>query len=161
MNKVILTGRITKDPEVRYTQTGVSVVSFTIAVNRTFTSSQSGEREADFINCIVFNKQAENLNRYIKKGGLVGVDGRIQTRSYSAQDGSRRYVTEVVCENIQFLEPKGNSQNNSFGGYDDYSPYDMPRQQQRSNYQPQPKPERNPFDDVQVQFDINDDDLPF
>ncbi|MBQ2891817.1 MAG: single-stranded DNA-binding protein [Bacilli bacterium] len=161
MNRVVLVGRLTRDPELRNTNSGVPVVSFTIAVNRTFTSSQSGEREADFINCICFNKQAENLNRFIKKGGLVGVDGRIQTRSYTAQDGSKRYVTEVVCENIQFLEPKGSSQsNNNYGAYDDYSPYDMPRQT-RPAYQPQREPQKNPFEDIQAQFDITDDDLPF
>ncbi len=161
MNRVVLVGRLTRDPELRNTNSGVPVVAFTIAVNRTFTSNATGEREADFINCIVFNKPAENLNRYIRKGGLVGVDGRIQTRSYTAQDGSKRYVTEVVCENIQFLEPKGNSQGNNYGAYDDYSPYDMPRNNQRQSYQPQNKPANNPFEDVQAQFDITDDDLPF
>ena len=89
MNKAILVGRLTRDPELRNTNSGAAVVSFTVAVNRTFTSN-SGEREADFINCIAFNKQAENLHRYIRKGGLVGVEGRIQSRSYTAQDGSTR-----------------------------------------------------------------------
>ena len=113
MNKAILVGRLTRDPELRNTNSGVAVVSFTVAVNRPFTSN-SGEREADFINCIAFNKQAENLSRYIKKGGLVGVEGRIQSRSYTAQDGSKRYVTEVVCENVQFLEPKGTGSQQHF-----------------------------------------------
>ena len=159
MNKAILVGRLTRDPELRNTNSGVAVVSFTVAVNRTFTSN-SGEREADFINCIAFNKQAENLSRYIKKGGLVGVEGRIQSRSYTAQDGSTRYVTEVVCDNIHFLEPKGTGsqpqQNNS---YDDYSPYDIPNMNRRPSQQPAQR--RNPFEDVQNQYDVTDDDLPF
>lgn len=156
MNKAMLVGRLTRDPELRTTNSGVPVVSFTVAVNRTFTSN-SGEREADFINCIAFNKQAENLNRYIRKGGLVGVEGRIQTRSYNAQDGSRRFVTEVVCDNVHFLEPKGTGQSNNAPVYDDYSPYDMPRGNQR----PSQPAKNNPFEDVQNQFDITDDDLPF
>ena len=156
MNRAILVGRLTKDPELRNTNSGVPVASFTIAVNRTFTS-QSGEREADFINCIAFNKQAENLHRYIKKGGLIGVEGRIQTRNYAAQDGTRRYVTEVVCDNIQFLEPKS-SQGNNYSPYDDLTPYDMPQQ---SRNQQQGAKQKSPFDDIQDQYDISDDDLPF
>ena len=163
MNRVVLVGRLTRDPELRSTNSGVSVASFTVAVSRTF-AGQSGERETDFINCIVFNKQAENLNRYIKKGGLVGVEGRIQTRNYTATDGTKRYVTEVVCDQVHFLEPKGSSQSSSdFGGYSDLSPYDMPRQNQRPSYQPQPaqEPRRSPFDDVVNQYDVTEDDLPF
>lgn len=160
MNKAILVGRLTRDPELRNTNSGAAVVSFTVAVNRTFTSN-SGEREADFINCIAFNKQAENLHRYIRKGGLVGVEGRIQSRSYTAQDGSTRYVTEVVCDNIHFLEPKGTgSQQPQSNQYDDYSPYDIPNMNRRPQPQQQPQ-KRNPFEDVQNQFDITDDDLPF
>lgn len=154
MNRAILVGRLTRDPELRNTNSGVPVASFTIAVNRAF-ASQSGEREADFINCIAFNKQAENLQRYIKKGGLVGVEGRIQTRNYTAQDGTKRYVTEVVCDNIHFLEPKGSGQN-QYPAYDDLTPYNMPQsapsQQQKQS---------SPYDDIQNQYDISDDDLPF
>ena len=157
MNRAILVGRLTRDPELRTTNSGVSVVSFTIAVNRTYTSTVSGEREADFINCIAFNKQAENLHRFIKKGGLVGVEGRIQTRNYTATDGTKRYVTEVVCDNIQFLEPKSQQQN-AFSPYDDLTPYDMPTQNNRIQ---QKETKSNPFDDVQEQYDISDDDLPF
>ena len=154
MNRAILVGRLTKDPELRTTSSGASVASFTIAVNRTFTTA-SGEREADFINCIAFNKQAENLHRFIRKGGLVGVEGRIQTRSYVANDNTRRYVTEVVCDNIQFLEPKGQSQNqNAYPAYDDISPYNMP--QQSTN--PQSSNHRSPYDDINSQYDLDDDD---
>lgn len=109
MNRVILVGRITKDPEVKSTQSNIPVVSFTLAVNRQFTD-QSGEKQADFIQCVVWRKQAENLARYVKKGALLGIEGRIQTRTYEADNGTR-YVTEVVCDSVQFLESKGDSSN--------------------------------------------------
>jgi single-strand DNA-binding protein len=108
MNRVILVGRITKDPEVKTTQSNIPVVTFTLAVNRQF-SDQSGERQADFIQCVVWRKQAENLARFVKKGALLGVEGRIQTRQYEAENGTR-YITEVVCDSIQFLESKGESE---------------------------------------------------
>ena len=104
MNKVQLVGRITKDPELKYTQSNIAVVSFTIAVNRMF-ADQSGERQADFIQCVVWRKQAENLAKYVTKGQLIGVDGRIQTRTYES-DQCTRYVTEVVCDSVQFLETR-------------------------------------------------------
>lgn len=115
INRVVLVGRITKDPELKVTSSNIPVVSFTIAVNRSFTD-QSGERQADFINCVVWRKQAENLARYIKKGGLLGIEGRIQTRNYETEQGMR-YVTEVLCESIQFLESRNeqSNQNQSFG----------------------------------------------
>jgi single-strand DNA-binding protein len=103
---VILVGRLTKDPELRYTQNGVAVATFTLAVNRPF-ANQQGEREADFINVQVWRKAAENTANYLRKGSLAGVDGRLQTRSYEGQDGKRVYVTEVVADSVQFLEPKG------------------------------------------------------
>ena len=109
INRVVLVGRLTRDPELRYTPNGVAVATFTLAVNRTFTS-QSGEREADFINCVVWRKQAENMANYLRKGSLTGVEGRIQTRSYDNQEGKRVYVTEVIADSVQFLEPKGSSQ---------------------------------------------------
>ena len=122
LNRVVLVGRLTKDPEYRTTPSGVSVATFTLAVNRTFTNAQ-GEREADFINCVVFRRQAENVNNYLSKGSLAGVDGRIQSRSYENQEGRRIFVTEVVCDSVQFLEPKNaqhggqRSQNNNFQDY--------------------------------------------
>ena len=105
LNRTVLVGRLTKDPEYRTTPNGVSVTTFTIAVNRTFTNAQ-GEREADFINCVTFRKQAENVNNYLSKGSLAGVDGRLQSRSYENKDGQRVFVTEVVADSVQFLEPK-------------------------------------------------------
>lgn len=104
MNRVILVGRITKDPELKYTQTSVAFVNFTLAVNRTYLD-QSGERQADFVNCIAWRKQAENLARYMNKGALLGVEGRIQTRTYEVNNETR-FITEVVCDSVTFLETK-------------------------------------------------------
>lgn len=113
MNRVVLVGRITKDPELKYTQSNVPFVNFSIAINRTFVNNQ-GEREADFINCVVWRAQAENLAKFISKGGLIGVDGRLQTRTYQTQTGENRYITEVVCDSVQFLESKSNNNNQSY-----------------------------------------------
>ncbi|WP_374187460.1 single-stranded DNA-binding protein [Priestia aryabhattai] len=106
MNRTVLVGRLTADPTLKYTPSGAAVTTFTLAVNRTFTNQQ-GEREADFINCVVWRKAAENVANFLKKGSLAGVDGRLQSRSYEGQDGKRVYVTEVVAESVQFLESKG------------------------------------------------------
>lgn len=105
INRVVLVGRLTKDPDLRYTPSGVAVATFTLAINRTFTNTEN-EREADFINCVVWRKPAENTANWLKKGSLAGVEGRIQTRSYDGQDGKKVYVTEVVADSVQFLEPK-------------------------------------------------------
>ncbi|UKL29988.1 single-stranded DNA-binding protein [Bacillus phage PK1] len=140
MNRVVLVGRLTKDPDLRYTPNGVPVATFTLAVNRAFTNQQ-GEREADFINCQVWRKPAENAANYLKKGSLAGVDGRIQTRNFEGQDGKRVYITEVVAESVQFLEPrKSEGQNQN-------------RQQNTQN--------QDPFANSGGQIDISDDDLPF
>ncbi len=109
LNRAVLVGRLTKDPELRSAPNGVNVGTFTLAVNRTFTNAQ-GEREADFINVVVFKKQAENVKNYLSKGSLAGVDGRLQTRSYENKVGQRVFVTEVVADSVQFLEPKNNNQ---------------------------------------------------
>ncbi|MEN1133234.1 single-stranded DNA-binding protein, partial [Listeria monocytogenes] len=108
MNRVVLVGRLTKDPELRYTPAGVAVATFTLAVNRPFKNGQ-GEQEADFIQCVVWRKPAENVANFLKKGSLTGVDGRVQTRNYEGNDGKRVYVTEIVAESVQFLEPKQNA----------------------------------------------------
>ncbi|MGO5064403.1 single-stranded DNA-binding protein [Clostridium sporogenes] len=103
MNKVVLIGRLTKDPELRFTPgNGTAVATFTLAVDRRF--SKDGQREADFIPIVVWGKQAESTANYMSKGKLMGVSGRIQTRSYEAKDGTRRYVTEVIAEEVKFLE---------------------------------------------------------
>lgn len=145
MNRVILVGRLTKDVELRYTPSGQAVATFTLAVNRTFTNQQ-GEREADFLNVVVWRRQAENAANFLKKGSLAGVDGRLQSRSYEAQDGKRVYVTEVVAESVQFLEPKGDGQ-----------------AQQRGNTgnQGYTRVDDDPFGNNGEHVDISDDDLPF
>ncbi len=111
MNKVILVGRITKDPELKTISNSSSVVNFTIAVNRPVAqNADQNQNNADFINCVIWNKQAENLAKYVKQGSLIGVEGRIQTRSYEA-NGTTRYITEVLCDNVQFLETKKDGTN--------------------------------------------------
>lgn len=115
MNNVILIGRLTKDVELRKTQSGMSTVSFTLAVSRQF--KKEGQPDSDFINCVAWNKTADLMAQYLHKGSLIGVEGRIQTRSYDNQQGQRVYVTEVVTYTVQFLEPKNAStqQNASYG----------------------------------------------
>ncbi|MEN4439047.1 single-stranded DNA-binding protein [Staphylococcus hominis] len=144
INRVILVGRLTKDPEYRQTQSGVSVATFTLAVNRSFTNSQ-GEREADFINVVVFRKQAENVSKYLSKGSLAGVDGRIQSRNYENKEGQRVFVTEVVADSVQFLEPKNNNQQNN-----------QPQQQKG-----QAPAGNNPFANDNSANDLDDEMLPF
>ena len=122
INRTILVGRLTKDPEVRYTSSNIAYARFTLAVNRTF-AGPNGEREADFVQCITWRKQAENLARFVRKGSLVGVEGRIQTGSYDDKDGVRKYTTDVVCDSVQFLEPKNQESNDN----NSYSPRE-PRQ---------------------------------
>ena len=151
-------------------------MSFTIAVNRTFTN-QAGEREADFIPCIAWRKQAENLANYVRKGALIGIDGRLQTRTYDAQDGSKRFVMEVVADSVQFLESRGSRQDTN-AGYYGQQPTQQPMgnqgmnmgmQQQQPFAQPQqqvqqPAFESNQdfnFNQPQPIIDISDDDLPF
>jgi len=173
MNRVVLVGRLTKDPDLRYTPNGVPVATFTLAVNRPF-SSQSGEREADFINCVVWRKPAENVANFLKKGSLAGVDGRIQTRNYDGQDGKRVYVTEVQAESVQFLEPRsasgGGGRGNDFGAppmEPQGNPYGSSNQNQRPN-QNQNQNQNKGFQRMDEdpfagtgQIDISDDDLPF
>ena len=139
MNRVVLVGRLTRNPDLRYTPNGVAVANFTIAVNRPF-KNQQGENEADFINCVIWRKQAENLENYTKKGSQIGVDGRIQTRSYEGQDGKRVFVTEILAESVQFLESKGQQD----------------KHQQRVDIVNQ-EVANNPFE----QINVDDSDLPF
>ena len=131
INNVVLVGRLTRDPELRYTPSNVAVATFSLAVNRNF-KNQAGDREADFINCMIWRKPAELLSEWCKKGNLVGIAGRIQTRSYENQQGQRVYVTEVVAESFQLLEKRDktadhssmeNQMTPSFGASD---PMDIP-----------------------------------
>ena len=118
INNVVLVGRMTRDAELRYTASNVATANFTLAVNRTFKNAQ-GEREADFINCVMWRQQAENLANWAKKGALIGITGRIQVRNYENQQGQRVYVTEVVAENFQMLESRSQQAQNEFASQDD------------------------------------------
>jgi len=155
MNKVFLIGRLTRDPELRYTDSNIPVATFSIAVNRNFTN-QSGEREADFINIRVWRKQAENIKNFLKKGSQVAIDGRIQTSSYE-KDGVKRYNTEVVADNVQFLDTKNSRDNGmeSVGAGDNVSPSDFASQMPTTDVK------NDPFADFGASIEINDDELPF
>ncbi|RCW64557.1 single-stranded DNA-binding protein [Saliterribacillus persicus] len=165
LNRVVLVGRLTKDPDLRYTPSGVAVANFTLAVNRPF-SNQQGEREADFINCVVWRRPAENLANYMKKGSMVGVDGRVQTRSFDNQEGNRVFITEIVADSVQFLETKGATSGGQSGGQGSQG-YNNPNQNQQNPSQNQNQNNSNnnnnqdPFKDSGEPIDISDDDLPF
>ena len=116
INNVVLVGRLVRDPELRYTPNNQAVATFSLAVNRPF-KSQNGEREADFINCVIWRQQAENLASWAKKGALIGITGRIQTRNYENQQGQRVYVTEVVAETFQLLESQKDREGGQSQGY--------------------------------------------
>lgn len=120
INRVVLVGRLTKDPDIKYTPSGIPMCRFTIAVNRTFTNQQ-GEKEADFIGCLAFRKQAENLANFMTKGSLIGVDGRIQSGSYEGNDGKRVYTTDVIADSIQFLEPRTQGRQNQQSSQGSYN----------------------------------------
>ncbi|HEM2826360.1 TPA: single-stranded DNA-binding protein [Streptococcus suis] len=136
INNVVLIGRLTRDVELRYTPSNVASATFTLAVNRNFKNA-AGDREADFVNCVMWRQQAENLANWTKKGHLIGITGRIQTRSYDNQQGQRVYVTEVVAESFQVLEKRDNSAN--YSSMDEQMPPGFGGQS----------------------MDITDDDLPF
>ncbi|MFI3546889.1 single-stranded DNA-binding protein [Mammaliicoccus sciuri] len=169
INRTVLVGRLTKKPEYRTTPNGIAVTTFTVAINRSFTN-QNGERQADFINCVSFKNTAEAVNNYLQKGSLAGVEGRIQTRNYENNEGKRVYVTEVVCDSVQFLEPKSNNQQQSNyhpPQYNQQQGYQQQNYQQPNNYQQpqnnqyQAPQQHNPFTNANGPIDINDEDLPF
>ena len=143
LNKVVLIGRLTKDPELRYTPSGVAHAQFTLAIDRPFSRDQ-GEREADFIPIVTWRQLAENCANYLRKGRLAAVEGRIQVRNYENNEGRRVYVTEVIADNVRFLEPanRDNTVSNSNGACRNGSTSD-------------------PFADNGEPLDISDDDLPF
>ncbi|MCI5871983.1 single-stranded DNA-binding protein [Streptococcus sp. 11273D007BW] len=164
INNVVLVGRMTRDAELRYTPSNQAVATFTLAVNRNF-KNQNGEREADFINCVIWRQQAENLANWAKKGALIGVTGRIQTRNYDNQQGQRVYVTEVIADSFQILESRatregssGSYQSNSFdqGFSSQPSGFQQPSQSQTPNF----SRDESPFGNSSP-MDISDDDLPF
>lgn len=166
INRVVLVGRLTKDPELRYTPNGIASTRFTLAVNRTFTNQQ-GEKEADFIQCQAWRKQAENLANYMKKGNMVGIEGRIQTGSYEGQDGKRVYTTDVVCDSIQFLEsrgsggqdqPQNNPQQQYGGGTPGHPTYNIPGANNAPNYT---RVDEDPFANRKGPIEVSEDELPF
>ena len=161
MNKVFLIGRLVRDPELRYTGTNIPVATFSLAVNRNY-SNANGERETDFINIVVWRKQAENVKYYMKQGSQVAIDGRIQTRSYDDANGQKRYITEVVADNVQFLDTKAvtekrqnaSASDNSYGEVNPYSfspEMDMPTSDLKDD----------PFKDFGEEIKVEDNDLPF
>jgi single-strand DNA-binding protein len=152
MNKVVLVGRLTKDPELRTTNSGLSVSSFTLAVNRNF-KNKEGNIEADFINISIFGKQADNVHKYCFKGSQIGVEGRIQTRSYNAEDGSKRYVTDVVADNVEFLGSKKDAGTSSYIDAIPDAPIDVHNEIEI--------PKEDPFKDFGSEVVLSDDDLPF
>lgn len=164
INNVVLVGRLTKDSDLRYTNTGTAVATFTLAVNRNFTN-KNGQREADFVNCVIWRKSAEALANYSRKGTLIGVTGRIQTRSYDNQQGQRVFVTEVLAESFQLLESRAISeqrQETNGSGTSNQAPFSSMNQQQTNSsntgqtqgYFTSSFPSSN-------EIDISDDDLPF
>jgi len=166
LNRVILIGRLTKDPELRYTPSGVAIAQFTLAVDRPF-SKEQGEREADFIPIVVWRQLAETCANYLRKGRLTAVEGRMQVRNYENNEGRRVYVTEVIADNVRFLESpnrdnsgggQGNSDysggGNSGGGYGGGNRQTSPRNNGGNSSQ-------DPFADDSRPIDISDDDLPF
>ena len=159
INRVVLVGRLTRDVEVRKTASGLSVATFTVACDRRMARGQDGnnQQSADFISCVAWRQAADFLGSYARKGALVGVEGRIQTRNYD-RDGQKGYVTEIVCDTVNLLESKSQSQNRAQNsGYQDNS-YQQPYSQ--------PKPSTNDdfvSDDfgAGIGMDISSDDLPF
>lgn len=124
MNKVVLVGRLTAKPELRYTSSNTAFLRFTIAVNRNFTSAD-GKREADFINVVAWRKQAETISKYFDKGNLIAIEGRLQTGSYDDRDGNKRYTMDVALDNFEFVEGKNKTQSGSDGSFNEPSPYDF------------------------------------
>lgn len=139
INRVVLVGRLTRDPELRTTSSGNSVATFTVAVERPYKNAQ-GKRSADFVNCVIWRKAAENLCKFTSKGSLVGIDGRIQTRSYDNKNGQRVFVTEVLVENFSLLESRQDRENKQS--------FSIPT-------------ESDAFDGTSDTVDISDADLPF
>lgn len=175
INNVVLVGRLTKDPELKYTQGGVAVTRFTLAVNRPF-SNQQGQREADFVSCVTWRKQAENTANFLRKGSLAGIEGRIQTSNFEGKDGNRVFMTEVVADSVQFLEPRGATAGRSEGSSNapyqgQGAPFQGGAQQQQqqsyqqSNYQPNQqnytRTNDDPFSTGGGPIEVSDDDLPF
>jgi single-strand DNA-binding protein len=157
LNRVILIGRLTRDPELRYTPAGVAVTTFTLAVDRPFTNQQR-EREADFINIVTWRQLAETCANYLRKGRLSAVEGRIQVRNYDNNEGRRVYVTEVIADNVRFLESPNSGGGGGGASREEGMPGGGNNSQQRYSG---PRDNQDPFQDDGKPIDISDDDLPF
>ncbi|EFW88588.1 single-stranded DNA-binding protein [Streptococcus equinus] len=167
INNVVLVGRMTRDAELRYTPSNQAVATFTLAVNRNF-KNQNGEREADFINCVIWRQQAENLANWAKKGTLIAVTGRIQTRNYENQQGQRVYVTEIVADSFQILESRATREGQSGGSYNGgFNNNSSFGESSNGGFSSQPSQQTPNFGRDESPFgnsnpmDISDDDLPF
>lgn len=160
MNKVTLTGRITKDPEIRYTPNGMGNLLFTIAVDRQTRDAQ-GQRQADFISCVAWGNQADFMSRYVKKGNMLGITGRIQTRNYQDQAGQTHYVTEVVVEAVENLTPRDPNESQpqqNFQQQNQYQGYNNPTYGQQSTYQ---APQKQAEEPKSFNVAVDDEELPF
>lgn len=151
MNRVELVGRLTAKPELRYTGSNLPYARFSVAINRTFSNAQ-GERETDFINIIVWRKQAENVCNFLDKGSLVSIEGRLQTGNYTDKDGNKRYTMDVVADSVQFLESKSQSHARSQSIDNEPSPYDY----QNNDYANNVSVENDPFADFGDSVSIDD-----
>ena len=156
MNKIILVGRLTKDPEVRTTSAGFNTVNFTVAVNRNF-KNKDGNYDADFLPCVAFRNTADFISKFFKKGSMISLDGRVQTWNYDAQDGSKRYVTEVVVENVEFVG--GKNDNGSGPVNNDY--VDAPAQAPIDEMPEYDIPTSDPYENYDKEVSLSDNDLPF
>ena len=159
LNRIILMGRLTRDPELRTTSSGTSVCTFSIAVNRNFTNA-AGEREADFINIVVWNKAAENTAKYMSKGRQIAVEGRLQIRSYDGNDGQRRWVTEVVADRVEFLGGGNNAGGGNYGG-NNYSGQSQNNYRQNDQVAQPAAPSDNGLGSFGTEVSFSDEDLPF
>ncbi|WAH36989.1 single-stranded DNA-binding protein [Alicyclobacillus dauci] len=159
LNRVILIGRLTQDPELRYTNSGTPVASFTLAVDRQMRSGQNGERQTDFINIVVWQKQAEIVSQYLQKGRLAAVDGRLQIRTYENREGQKVRVAEVVAESVRFLDRGPDQQQQS--GFGNAPSTGGQRPRTNNNSGSAPLYEDDPFADDSQTIDISEDDLPF
>jgi len=160
LNRVILIGRLTRDPELRYTPAGVAVTQFTLAVDRPFTS-QGGEKEADFIPVVTWRQLAETCANYLRKGRLAAVEGRIQVRNYENNEGKRVYVTEVIADNVRFLESANRDNSGSGGGQPMREEPSYGGGGRANNNNNSRSNNQDPFSDDGKPIDISDDDLPF
>lgn len=163
MNKIMLVGRLVRDPEVRSTSTGSSTANFTVAVSRNF-KNKDGNYDADFLPCVAFRNSADFVSKYFKKGSLIGIEGRVQTRNYDAQDGTKRYTTEIVVDNFEFL----GSRNDGGSANQNYS---APASNNSTAYSPEAPVapsavettdiSEDPYKDFGDEFTLSSDDLPF